>query len=503
MTGAATLTVTTWNIGAGTGKTKAADLDALAEVSQVICCQEGGDRQPLLTGWAKRTGWGLFAGTTGGGPKVPILTHPDVRVVDARTVIAVGRFHVGGPGAGPAWLQRKAINLVTLAVAGGDELHVLNTHMVASVTRSKLPNAWLRRRHYRRHMAALCTLIDSLDGPVVVCGDFNAEPGFDLLAPLLDRVDLVPSGPTRGSRRIDFIGVRDLKHVDDAAIRETSSDHRAVAATLTLPEVPTMPAPVKYDFAKILRAADLKVVEIDGWRTRGRPAYTGGFDPVGVLWHHTGGPGDGKDYAEWLAKVGRPDLPPPLCQLSVGRDGTWYVIAAGRANHAGEARASGTVAAGDGNELYIGVECMNTGTEGWSEDQYDSMVRGGAALGKALGTSVQTQRAHYETSTTGKWDPGDPKGKRLGNNRVLDMDAFRARINALMTTTPKPSAPSRGDRPDAVIESTKANIAELQKALAVAEKTGQPKRAEKLQAAIEEQQDSLDALLSIVPRVRK
>lgn len=315
-----TLGITTWNIGAGPGKS--ADLDALAEASQVICCQEGGDRQPLLTGWAKRTGWALFAGTTGGGPKVPILTAPGLRVVDARTVIAVGRFRVGDPGAGPAWLQRKAANVVTLAVDGGDELHVLNTHMVASVTRSKLPNAWLRRRHYRRHMAALCRLIDSLDGPLVVCGDFNAEEGFDLLAPLLDRVDLVPSGPTHGGRRIDLIGTRDLEHDADAVTRETSSDHRAVTATLTLPEVPSMPKPTVtppppgtkpydltvYDDRKVdwltrqaLEAAAAELGYADGRLTLTQGSYSTAVGASAGT-HAGGGAVDGVPY-DWERKV--------------------------------------------------------------------------------------------------------------------------------------------------------------------------------------------------------
>lgn len=167
----------------------------------------------------------------------------------------------------------------------------------------------------------------------------------------------------------------------------------------------------------VLRAAGLTVVELDGWRGRGRPASTGGFDPRGVLWHHTGGSSDGTTYARWMAETGRPDLPAPLCQLSVGRDGTWYVCASGRANHAGTARASGPIHGGDGNELYLGVEAMNTGSEGWSAAQYDSMVTGGAALAAAYGWPATANRAHRETSTTGKWDPG-----------LLDMDRFRTDI---------------------------------------------------------------------------
>ena len=170
----------------------------------------------------------------------------------------------------------------------------------------------------------------------------------------------------------------------------------------------TLPADLPYR----LRKAGLRVAEIPGWRTRGRP---GSFEPVGVLWHHTGGAADGESYARWMALVGRPDLPAPLCQLAIGRDGTVYIIAAGRANHAGKAKASGPVGAGDGNTLYVGVECMNTGSEGWSGPQYEAMVKAGLVLSKVLGCTEAYHRGHRETSVTGKWDPG-----------LLDLDDFRA-----------------------------------------------------------------------------
>lgn len=194
------------------------------------------------------------------------------------------------------------------------------------------------------------------------------------------------------------------------------------------------------DLADVLRAGGCKVVEIDGWRSRGRDASHGGFDPVGVLWHHTGSSADGKEYARWLATVGRSDLPAPLCQLSIGRDGTVYVCAAGRANHAGTAKASGSVAAGDGNALYVGVECQNTGSEGWSRPQRDAMVRAGVALAKMLGTSAQAQRGHKETSVTGKWDPG-----------LLDMDQFRGEIALGLAPKPEPR-PTRLARARALLQ---------------------------------------------------
>jgi hypothetical protein len=98
------------------------------------------------------------------------------------------------------------------------------------------------------------------------------------------------------------------------------------------------------------------------------------------------------------------------------------------------------VAAGDGNSLYVGVEVQNTGTEDYPHAQYDAMVRTGAALGKMLPCTINAQRAHRETSVTGKWDPGDPDGPLVNGKRVLDMDAFRSLIDTAMHP-PKPAAP--------------------------------------------------------------
>lgn len=171
----------------------------------------------------------------------------------------------------------------------------------------------------------------------------------------------------------------------------------------------------------ILRNHGIEVIEIPGWRTRGRPASTGEFKPVGVLCHHTGAYdrlGDTANdtaYAEWLAKEGRSDLPAPLAHLALSRGGVVFVLASGRANHAGRARSSGTVAAGDGNALYIGIEAMNDGKQGWDTKQYQTYAKLCAVLSlKVTHNSVRTVRGHKETSTTGKWDPGR-----------IDMNAFR------------------------------------------------------------------------------
>lgn len=178
------------------------------------------------------------------------------------------------------------------------------------------------------------------------------------------------------------------------------------------------------DLAAACRKSGLRVVELDGWRTRSRPASTGGFAPIGILCHHTGGESDDRAYAEWMATVGRSDLPAPLCQLALDRNGTVYVSAAGRANHGGTAKATGPMPSGDANTLYVGIEAMNTGTEGWTATQYDAYARLCAALCKHYHWPASHVRAHRETSVTGKWDPGE-----------LDMDSFRRDIAALIEGT--------------------------------------------------------------------
>lgn len=186
------------------------------------------------------------------------------------------------------------------------------------------------------------------------------------------------------------------------------------------------------DLIAALRAAGLEVVVITGWLARGRP---GSFDPVGVLNHHTGASARGwtrlKElaYAKWMFLTGRPDLPAPLCQIALGRSGVVYVGAAGRANHAGTARASGTVSAGDGNTLYYGVEWMLSGTEVIPDEMMEAAVLLNAVLTeKQTRTSVQTISCHYNTSVTGKWDIGDPNGVPYNGIGVLDISRFRRRV---------------------------------------------------------------------------
>lgn len=227
------------------------------------------------------------------------------------------------------------------------------------------------------------------------------------------------------------------------------------------------------DLPDRLRAAGLKVVVIDGWQTRERPASTGGFEPVGVLNHHTGARDERGDlandlaYAEWMAKVGRSDLPAPLVQLSLSLEGTVYVLAAGRSNHAGTAKSVGSVAAGDGNRLYVGIEWMLSGTQKIPADMYQAGATLNAVLLEILGSSVQAVACHYQTSTTGKWDIGDPDGIPFGGHKVLDVPKFRRAVQARRDALSGPTEQQRARRKARRQERRRARwLAELQARLA-------------------------------------
>lgn len=190
------------------------------------------------------------------------------------------------------------------------------------------------------------------------------------------------------------------------------------------------------DTAQRLRAAGLKVIEIDGYKTRGRPASTGAFGPVGVLNHHTGARdviGDFADdlaYAKWMFLTGRPGdgLGPPLVQTALSLEGTIYLGALGRANHAGKAKSSGSVASGDGNAIYVGMEWMLSGTQKIPVAMYAAGAIANAVLLDIMGSSEQAVSCHFNTSITGKWDIGDPDGVLYNGHKVLDVPKFRRAV---------------------------------------------------------------------------
>lgn len=159
------------------------------------------------------------------------------------------------------------------------------------------------------------------------------------------------------------------------------------------------------NLADILRGAGLPVVEVAGWKTRGHGQMSG---VRGVLWHHTATSASAKgNYpSQNIVTNGRSDLAGPLANLGLGRDGTWYIIAAGLAYHAGTGSYP-PVGTNNGNNYLIGVEAEHPGTAGnlWPAAQIDSYRRGTAALLRAYGLGSNRAIGHKEWAPNRKIDP--------------------------------------------------------------------------------------------------
>lgn len=194
--------------------------------------------------------------------------------------------------------------------------------------------------------------------------------------------------------------------------------------------------------ADVLRAAGLTVVEVAGWRTRGREltAIRGG------VVHHTATSSTARGDYPTLALVrdGRVGIPGPLSQLGLGRSGTWYVIASGRANHAGVVHSR--FATTHANDYSIGVEAEHPGKGTWPAAQYSAYVRGCAALGR-----------HYGITWYGHKEVAAPAGRKV--DPTFDMTIFRASVTATAASTTSPGGGSLptvpgGSLPDPLKENT-------------------------------------------------
>ncbi len=143
---------------------------------------------------------------------------------------------------------------------------------------------------------------------------------------------------------------------------------------------------------KILTGAGLAVVEEPGWQTRGH----GDIGQVlGVICHHTAGPLHGDAPSLPVVINGRPDLAGPLSQLFLARSGVWYIVAAGKAWHAGVGVWHGVT---DGNGHFVGVEAENTGlgNDPWPLAQMDSYAKGAAAILRHVGAPAIMCAGHKE-----------------------------------------------------------------------------------------------------------
>ena len=204
-----------------------------------------------------------------------------------------------------------------------------------------------------------------------------------------------------------------------------------------------------------------------GAGSRGRPG--GITDAAGIVEHHTGGGSASSSYLYFLFVTGRPaeGIPGPLCSEATASDGTVYIGAVGRANHAGMGSSttrdrvrgesysgySGELSPGadntNGNAIYYGNEWIYSGTKPPTAVQYRAAVLAAAARCDAHGWTALSAIAHRE-HTRRKNDPFGVK-----------MDQFRSDVRAVLKAGPKatvsyvktgklavPATPPGGNKPE-------------------------------------------------------
>ena len=88
---------------------------------------------------------------------------------------------------------------------------------------------------------------------------------------------------------------------------------------------------------RAVKNAGVKYKKVSGWSSRGHGAMG---TIQSVICHHTAGPASGDHPSLNVVTHGRPGLSGPLAQLFLSRDGTVYLVAAGRAYHAGVVKSS-------------------------------------------------------------------------------------------------------------------------------------------------------------------
>lgn len=201
-------------------------------------------------------------------------------------------------------------------------------------------------------------------------------------------------------------------------------------------------------FIAALKARGVKVREVRDWRTHNRNSK-GSWGPLyGVMMHHTAGVFEGiVDFCY----NGSAELPGPLCQGVIDKDGVVHLVGWGRANHAGGGdpdvltavkaertplpktnEHQGSAGAVDGNAHFIGFECVNKGDgkDPWPKVQLDAMAAAAAAVCDLYGWSAKSVIRHKDWSDY----KSDPAG--------VDWPKFLAAVQKLLDGPQKPVPPT-------------------------------------------------------------
>ena len=172
------------------------------------------------------------------------------------------------------------------------------------------------------------------------------------------------------------------------------------------------------DLAKVARRTGYPVVERKGWKRRGRAPMSG---VKSIICHHTAGGARGNAPSLGVVQNGRPGLPGPLAQIVLGRDGTIYIVAAGRCNHAGRVGSRA-----NSNSYAIGIEAENTGREKWPARQMDAYAKLCRALADHYKVPISQVRGHKEVAV--------PRGRKPDPS--FNMNEFRNMVRNRKGTAP-------------------------------------------------------------------
>lgn len=166
------------------------------------------------------------------------------------------------------------------------------------------------------------------------------------------------------------------------------------------------------------RQAGLNTVPVRGWQTRGHPFPQ---TPTVVVAHHTASSRKAGAMPSLDMLInGRHDLPGPLCQVGLSRKGVVYVIASGKANHAGP----GNWHHVSRSDQTVGIEAENDGLgEPWPTAQLNAYERLCAVLLTELGQDADMLCGHREWAT--------PTGRKIDPTGI-DMDVMRRNVQTLL-----------------------------------------------------------------------
>lgn len=147
--------------------------------------------------------------------------------------------------------------------------------------------------------------------------------------------------------------------------------------------------------------------------------------------HHTvSRPSNGMTPCLRLVKVGRPDVPGPLCNGYMGYDRVYRIITLGRANHPGAGgpiTLDGLTIPKDNGRPYIWGTEFEGGLEPWTREMHEAMAAVNAGITDWLaedhGRTIQCNLEHKDWAPRRKID-------RLGYTRELSMNRVQAFRNA-------------------------------------------------------------------------